>query len=114
VEQNARLLIASLLCMTLAACSPGGVTGGGGTGGTVGVGGVGGSGPCNAGKTPVEQLIPTDVQCDLTGSATQCADLCELECERNDFELGLRGSGCAMEPEGAAYCRCICAYCRAR
>lgn len=111
MEKNARLLIASLLCVTLAACSPGGSKSSGGSGGD---GGVGGSGLCSADQTPVEQLLPTDVECDLAGSATQCADLCESECARNDFDLGLRGSGCAMEPDGAAYCRCVCAYCRAR
>jgi len=61
----------------------------------------------------VQQLVSTEVTCSLTEPATQCANSCDLERAAKDFELGSKGSGCAMESDGTAYCRCICAYCRA-
>lgn len=108
---NTRALVVTISAWVaaLAACSSGGADGASGIGGS----GAGGSGSCKVGETVVQQLVSTDVGCDLDGSATQCLDACELECGSNDFELGASGWGCAKE-EDAAYCRCVCEYCRAR
>ncbi|MGB8329059.1 MAG: hypothetical protein WCE62_02955 [Polyangiales bacterium] len=80
--------------------------------GDAGAGGTGGSGPCKSNEVVVQQLVPTDTVCDLEAPVSQCEDFCEIECLDNDFELGSRGSGCAREDD-TAYCRCVCAYCRA-
>jgi hypothetical protein len=108
---NARALVVAIYAWVavLAACSSGAPHVASGSGGS----GAGGSGSCEIGETVVQQLVPTDVVCDLDGSATQCLAACELECGSNDFELGARGWGCAKEGD-AAYCRCVCEYCRAR
>jgi hypothetical protein len=107
---NARVLVVALSAwiVALAACSSGGPDDVSGIAGS----GAGGSGSCKNGETVVQQLVSTDVGCDLDGAATQCLDDCELECGNNDFELGASGWGCAKEGD-AEYCRCVCEYCRA-
>jgi len=110
-----RPLVLTLVFASLAACStedPSGAAGEAGSG--VGGAGADGFGPCGNDRTEVQQLISTEIECDLSAAATQCADQCEVQCALNEFDLGIRGSGCAMEVAGAAYCRCLCAYCRAR
>jgi hypothetical protein len=109
-SMHAKLIVRCLVLALLAACSTEDASGAAGSGGA----GVGGSGPCATDRIEVQQLISTEVECDLSASATQCADECELQCALDEFDLGIRGSGCAMEVDGKAYCRCLCAYCRAR
>jgi hypothetical protein len=101
---------ACLLGLLLASCSTGGSSPIGGSGGT----GAGGSGPCRNDQMVVQQLVSTEVACSLSEPATQCANVCDLDCAAKDFDLGSKGSGCAMEGDDTAYCRCVCEYCRAR
>jgi len=108
----ARSLMLSVLApfLVVVACSSGSQSGAGG----IGSGGAGGSGPCKSHEVVVEQLVVTEVVCDLAAPFSECADLCDVECVTNDFELGSRGSGCAREmKDEPAYCRCVCRYCRA-
>ncbi len=112
---HARSIVACLLIAALAACSTEDASGAAGEAGSGGGGaGMGGSGPCANDQIAVQQLISTEIECDLNAAATQCAEECDVRCAVNEFDLGVRGSGCAMEVDGTAYCRCLCAYCRAR
>ena len=107
-------IITCLLPLCLAGCpsssstpsGPGGFAGGGA--------GADGSGPCEADEIYRQQLVSTEIECRLSALPTQCAGVCDLHCANNDFDLGAVGSGCAMDSEDAAYCRCVCAYCGAR
>jgi hypothetical protein len=107
-------IITCLLPLCLAGC-PSSTSTPSATGGSAGGGAGGGrSGPCEANEVPVQQLISTEVECKLSALPTQCAGVCDLQCANNDFDLGAVGSGCAMDSENTAYCRCVCAYCRVR
>jgi hypothetical protein len=106
-------IITCLLPLCLAGC-PSSSNTFSGTGGSADGGAGGGSGPCEANKVPVQQLISTEVECNLSALPTQCVGVCDLQCANNDFDLGTVGSGCARDFEDTAYCRCVCAYCRAR
>ena len=112
---RARPLVLGLVFASLVACSTEDTSGAAGEAGSGGVGAEpGGGGPCPNDRTEVQQLISTDIECDLGAAATQCADECEVQCALDEFDLGIRGSGCAREADGNVYCRCVCAYCRAR
>jgi hypothetical protein len=75
-------------------------------------GGSGTSGPCPSGQVPSQQIVVTETTCDLSGPATQCAEVCDADCEEGKFQLGAAGSGCARTPDGGELCRCVCAECR--
>lgn len=75
-------------------------------------GGSGVSGPCPSGQVASQQIVVTETPCDLSEPATQCADVCDADCEEGEFDLGAVGSGCARTPDGGEMCRCVCAECR--
>lgn len=112
-SMNAKRIARCLVFAALAACSTEDASGAAGTAGSDG-GGTGASGPCTNEQIEVQQLISTEIECDLNAAATQCDEPCGIECALNEFDLGIRGSGCAKEADGNAYCRCVSAYCRAR
>lgn len=95
----------TVLALALTACSTT-------SSGPAGDAGAGGSGPCPSGQVPSQQIITTEVPCDLSLPATQCEVICEADCEAGQFDLGMVGSGCARTPDAGETCRCLCAECR--
>jgi len=83
----------------------------GGDGG-VDSGAGGASSRCPSGQTVAQQVVTTTIECDVSGSPTQCAGSCVGECEEGNFGLGSMGSGCARGQDGTETCRCVCAECR--
>ena len=80
-----------------------------------GAGGNGGQGGTNGGECPggtvVQELVQTEIQCDVSQGVDLCLDECPLQCLIEGYALAPRGAACITVPPAGDFCDCLCARC---